>query len=377
MSIQQQLLLAAFAAAFVIGAAAQASRFCPQGGLRELLTQGRTDRLATYAIAIGTALVAVAALQLAGGQALAPTRPPYLSPVFAWGRYVAGGLLFGAGMVLARGCPLRAIVRTGEGSAWFLLLLLVMAASAYAFSRTALFDQLVAPWSAVLSVDLRRWGVASQGLDAIVGATSVAARAALGVGLGLAFMALAARSIPWRDHRLAWIAAAVIGLMVAAGYALTAGPIGARAADEAMFASVPPEGMGVQSFSYAGPLSDAVHFVLHPASQTFSFGVAVLLGTLLGAFGSAVARREFRVGAVPAAAQPAQQMLGAVLTGAGAVIGLGCTVGHGLSGIAVLSVGSLVGLVSIFTGAAAVVWLERREHGPRAGAASAGLAARS
>lgn len=53
-----------------------------------------------------------------------------------------------------------------------------------------------------------------------------------------------------------------------------------------------------------------------------------------------------------------RQVAGAALTGAGAVIGLGCTVGHGLSGIAVLSTGSMLALLSIFAGAGLVVWLE-------------------
>lgn len=61
MTIQQQLLLAAFAAAFVFGVGAQASRFCLQGGLRELMTQGKAERLATYAVAVGMALLCVAA----------------------------------------------------------------------------------------------------------------------------------------------------------------------------------------------------------------------------------------------------------------------------------------------------------------------------
>ena len=43
---------------------------------------------------------------------------------------------------------------------------------------------------------------------------------------------------------------------------------------------------------------------------------------------------------------------------AGAVIGLGCTVGHGLSGIAALSLGSLLSLPAIFAGATLAVWLE-------------------
>jgi hypothetical protein len=150
--------------------------------------------------------------------------------------------------------------------------------------------------------------------------------------------------------------------MIAAGYALTGGPIGMRAADEATFMSEPPEGMGVQSFSYAGPLSDAVHFLLQPKAQTFSFGVVALLGTILGAFVSAAVRREFQFGRLPAGARPIRQIIGAGLCGAGAVIGLGCTVGHGLSGLAVLSAGSLLGLASIFTGAVLVLWLEARDR---------------
>ena len=45
------------------------------------------------------------------------------------------------------------------------------------------------------------------------------------------------------------------------------------------------------------------------------------------------------------------------MTGAGAVLGLGCTVGHGLSGVAVLSLGSIMALVAIFAGAWATIRL--------------------
>lgn len=358
MTAYQQLLLGGFAAAFVVGVAAQASSFCPQGGLREALTEARPARIATYAVAIAVALLGVAALQGILGQAIVPARPPYLAPVLPWGRYVAGGLLFGVGMALARGCPLRTAIRLGQGSLWALVLLVVMAAAAYVFSRTALFDQGVAPWLLPLSLDLRRWNMPGQGLDAMLGWTSLGARIGLGAGLAVVIVLLARPALPWRANRAAWVAAVAIGLMVAVGYALTAGPIGTRAADEASFMSEPPEGLGVQSFSYAGPLSDAVHFALRPGATTFTLGVVVLLATLLGALLSAVVRGEFRLQRLGASANPLRQLLGAALTGAGAVIGLGCTVGHGLSGIAVLSVGSLLALLSIFAGAGLVVWLE-------------------
>lgn len=358
MTAIDQLLLGGFLSALVLGAAAQASRFCPQGGLREAMRERRPQRLAAYFAAAGVALLAVAALQLVLQQPLVPSRPPYLSANLPWGRYLLGGLLFGAGMVLARGCPLRTAVRSAQGSGSAAVLLIAMGIAAFAMSRTALFDRGIAPWLVPLSFDLHRWGWPSQGLDALLGFGGPSGRVITGAVLGVTVLGLAARRLAWQGHRTLWLGAALIGLMVAAGYALTAGPIGMAAADEASFMGEPPDGLGVQSFSYAGPLGDAANFLRHPMRQTWTLGVAMLLGTWLGALLSALARGEFRLQGPAAPRAMAVPLAGALMTGAGAVIGLGCTVGHGLSGVAVLSLGSAMALASIFAGASLVVWLE-------------------
>lgn len=358
----QSLLLGAFAVSVVFGAAAQASRFCPQGGLREALRGGPSARLLAYFAAIGFALIGVAVLQILLQQAVAPARPPYLSANLAWGRYAVGGLLFGAGMVIARGCPLRMTVRVAQGSLGALLLLLVMAATAYAFSRTQLFDLWMAPWLARMTVDLRAAGLQSQGLDAVLGLSGLAGRVALGALLGAGILLLVARRLPWSRYAPFWIAAAALGLMIPAGYWLTSGSMGQAAAEEASFMSQPIEGMGIQSLTYAGPLSDVVHFALRPAQQTFSIGVVVLLGTLAGALVSALLRREFKPQSI-APGELGRQLAGAAMTGAGAVIGLGCTVGHGLSGVGVLSLGSLIGVVAMFVGALFMLRVEAARQG--------------
>ena len=353
-----QVLFAGFVAAMVLGAAAQATRFCPQGGLREFLLEGKSARIAAYGSAIGVALLAVAGLQLILGQALTPSRPPYLGPEVPWGRYVLGGLLFGAGMVLARGCPLRTLVRAGQGSVQALVVLLAMAVAAYAMTRTALYGAWFAPWLSPLSIDLRRWGLQSQGLDTLLGLHGLVGRVALGAALGIGLLVLGWRGLSWRHHHPLWLGSALIGFMVAAGYAVTAGPWGSHALDEAAFMSQPPDGMGVQSFSFAGPLSDAAYFALHPSGQTLSLGVVAVLGALVGALLTALLRGEFRPETFSAPRDLARALVGAILAGGGAVLGLGCTVGHGLSGVSVLSVGSMLGLVSIFAGAWLAIRLE-------------------
>lgn len=358
MTALQQLLAGAFAAAVAFGAAAQAVRLCPQGGVREAISEGKPARLLTYLAAIGFALLAFAALQLALGQAVVPTRPPYLAPNFAWGRYAAGGVLFGAGMALARGCPLRMTVLSAQGGSRALLLLAIMAVSAYLFSRTAIFDQWVAPWLSSLTLDLRRSGLQTQGLDALLGATALPQRVALGAAIGLAVLAAVRVRLPIGANRGGWLAAAVFGCLVAAEYGLTGSRIGREALDDASFMAQPTEGLGIQSFTYAGPLSDMVHFLLRPSAATFSIGVTVLLGTFIGALLSAVVRGEFAPRGLGSWSSLPKQAIGAAMTGAGAVIALGCTVGHGLSGIAALSVGSLLSLAAIFAGAALVARLE-------------------
>lgn len=367
------LLVAVFAAAVVLGAIGQASRFCLQGGLREAVKGESPVRLLTFVGAVGVALFAVALLQWVAGQPVAPARPPSLSPNFAWGRYLVGGLVFGIGMMLARGCPMRLTVRAAQGGVSAGLLLAVMAVSAYAFTRTSLFDALVAPWLPATTLDLRAFGRATQGLEAMLGLDGLGGRVLLGAGLGLALVLFVARRLPLARHRLAWAAAALVGLLVAAGYGLTSGTLGQAAIEEASFMDQPVEGLGVQSLTFAGPLSDTVHFALRPGQPTFSIGVVLLLGTLAGALGSALLRGEFRVQRLPAPGLLARQAAGAVLAGAGAVIGLGCTVGHGLSGLAVLSLGSLVAMAATLAGALLVLRLEGWLQGE--GAATAGLRA--
>ena len=358
-----ELLIGAFAAAAVLGAAAQSTGFCPQGGLRETLLKRKPTRLAAYGVAVGAALVAVALLQLTFGQALIPSRPAYTGPDLPWGRYVLGGLLFGFGMVLARGCPLRTLVRVEQGSLQAVLVLAVMGLAAYAMSRTSLYGRWFAPWIDGWSLDLRRFGLAHQDLGTVLGLAGVGAHVALGLALGVAVLVLCWRALPLRKSGGLWLGAALIGVVVAAGYALTAGPIGKQAMDDAAFMSQPPDGLGVQSYSFAGPLSDAAYFLLHPSNQTTTFGVMAVAGALLGALLAALLRRDFRLQGLARWREGARQLFGAVLTGGGAVLGLGCTVGHGLSGVSVLSVGSMLGLASIFTGA----WLAiRLQAGRRA-----------
>lgn len=357
MTAIQQMLLAGFGLALVLGAAAQRSQFCLQGGLREAFSgSGDRRRLAAYGLAMAAAILLTVTVSWILGAPIDPTRPAVTSPVIQWGRLAVGGLLFGTGMMLARGCPLRMLVRTASGSLESALLLVAMAAAAYAMSRTELYGRVVHPLIGRWIVDLGRYGIAHQDLGSLLGVATPGARAVVAVTTALL---IGAASVRARIARRDAVAALLIGATVAGAYWVTAGPVGQGAADEASFLDLPPDGLGVQAFSFAGSLGDAIHFLISPSWQRLGFGVIALFGAFAGAAAAALVGGRFRWVPTAIDSRLAMRMAGALLAGSGAVIGFGCSIGHGLSGLAVLSAGSSLGLVSILIGAWMILRLER------------------
>lgn len=95
-------------------------------------------------------------------------------------------------------------------------------------------------------------------------------------------------------------------------------------------------------------------------STVLSFGVAVLLGTVAGATASALARHEFHWESFRTLRDLSQHLIGAALMGAGGVLALGCSIGQGLSGVSLLSVGSLLAVAAIVAGAWAALRYQAR-----------------
>jgi uncharacterized membrane protein YedE/YeeE len=346
--------------AVLFGAAAQFSRVCLPGGLREWVLDGNKSRVAAYLIAIGAAVFFTALLQAFAGIDLNDTKPPYRSPQFAWGRYMLGGFIFGVGMVMTRGCPARNLVKLGQGNLQSLPVLIVVALTAYVMTRTPVYAEWFAPWVGVLTLDLTRFGIAHQDLASLLGG-DMGMSVVLGVLIAVAFWWVAAQWLQFRQGVWVWLGASLVGVMVALGYALTGGRLGQAAADAAELMDTPPEGLGVQSFTFSAPLGDVVHFLGHPSATTVTFGVVAVVGVLLGAWLSALARREFKLMPFGNLREWLITLSGAALAGVGSVLAMGCTVGQGFSGVASLALGSFVALASITLGGVvahklSVVW---------------------
>lgn len=323
----------------LFGLAAQRSRFCARAAVLECCQGQPADRLSVWWLAFGAALAGTQMLSLMGG--LAPDKTRFIASPGSLSGALLGGLCFGAGMILTRGCASRLLILSASGNLRALLSGLVFAVTVQAT---------IGGWLA----PLRQWlhglwpidGGASRDLMALTGTHPWGAPLVSGLILvgGWVFF--------WRRHHgRPWLAlgALLTGLCIAAGWGFT------QAVARHSF-----EPVGVGSLSFSGPSAEWLMRVLSSANAPgMGFDTGVLPATFLGALLGALLGREFRFEGFKTENKLGHYLTGAILMGFGAVLAGGCTVGAGMSGGAVFSLTAWLTLVGIWLGAAGVSRVHR------------------
>ena len=367
LSLYTQSLLWAFGLALVFGAIANKANFCTMGAVSDWVNIGDLSRLRSWMLAIATAIVGVGILEYSGVIDLSLTtsndtsNPPYRSANFIWLRHLLGGLMFGVGMTLASGCGNKTLVRLGEGNLKSVVVLAVMGITAWwmLFSNLSYFGFL--QWMLPLSIDLSLYQIPSQDLAAVAagifgfdsGATAGLVVALL-VAIPLLIWTLRARD--FRENIELLSAGLVIGVIVVIGWYVTAGPSGQALLEELEFMDQRPFFTGAQSFTFIGPAGHVVQYAKQGFSSIYlTFGVALVAGVILGSFLYTVLFRKVRIEWFVNWKDFAMHVFGAVLMGVGGVLGLGCTIGQGITGMSTLALGSFVTLIAIIAGSAATM----------------------
>lgn len=302
----------------LFGVAAQVTRFC----LRRAVVGEPSDRSeagAVWLTALATAVASFAILQALGWIDLSGHRFTSTDlPVVA---IAVGGLAFGAGMVLTRGCVSRLTVLGASGNLRAVTVLAIFAVVAHATAKGVLapLRTSLGEWTVAVDLDLTRF--------APVFALALAAFA----------LQLGHRSNVRPTHL---VLGAVIGLVPVLGWSGTS----VLLMDE--FDPLP-----VQSAAFTAPWSDGLFWIIASTAVPAGFGVGWIAGVLGGAFSASLLRGEFQRQRFESPAQTGRYAAGAALMGTGGVLAGGCTVGAGLSGGAMLSVAALLALAAIILGA--------------------------
>lgn len=323
----------------LFGAFAQRSRFCLRSAVVEVARGQLGAKLSVWLLAFSAAIIATQLLHLTGRFDTANVRQ--LASQGSLSGALIGGLMFGTGMILARGCSSRLLVLAANGNLRALLSGLIFAVTAQA-SMTGILSPLREAIGSWWTID----GGNARDLLAYVG---------IGHGGGLAFGCMWLLAGAWfaSRHRItgwAWAGGLGAGVMVALAWWFTY-EMSARTFDPTP----------IKSLSFTGPSADVLMLVLSPPGRLLDFDLGMVPGVFLGSFLAALLARELKLEGFQGGHAMRRYIAGALLMGFGGMLAGGCAVGAGISGASVFAVTAWVTLSGMWASASLTDWaIDRR-----------------
>jgi hypothetical protein len=309
---------------------------------------GSKVRFRAWMVSIGVAALGAQTMQALGWLDLGDSI--YLGTSFRLLSYLVGGFLFGIGMTLGAGCGQRILVRVGGGNLKSLLVLIIMAIIAYATLRGLLAMVRVEVFDAV-AIDLAARDIPDQGIGTLLahltGTNALMVSRALALVLGLGTLWYAFKDSDFCASPDNILAGITIGVLVAGAWYVT-GVIGN---DD--FEPTP-----LESLTFISPVGNTLNYFMIWTGSTINFGIAVVLGMIVGSFVYAIVTGNFRIETFTTRADMLNHLYAGTLMGFGGVLALGCTIGQGVSGMSTLALGSLVTLAAIVFGSALTIKVE-------------------
>jgi uncharacterized protein len=325
----------------VFGVAAQRSSFCLRAATVEFARGQMGPRVGVWLLTFSTALVWVQAAQLAGLFRASDAR--MMAVAGSWSGAVIGGLMFGAGMVLARGCSGRLLVLAATGNLRSIVSGLIFAVVAQMSLHGAL--------SPARDTLARLWVTPGGRNIDLLAYLHLPQATGLVLGLVLAVLAL---WVSWRNQMPAakLVFASGVGFAVALGWVLTFS-----------LAQSSFEPMSISSATFSGPSADMLMAFLAP-EPVLDFDVGLIAGVFVGAFLAAAWGKELKFQGFDGAGSMRRAMIGAALMGFGAMLAGGCAIGAGVTGGSIFAATAWLALFCMWIGAMATDFLLDQTRAP-------------
>ena len=320
------------------GFALQRGRFCMNSAFRDIVTMKDYTLLKTVALALLVSMLGF------GIMAMTNTITPGPKPIL-WGGNIIGSFIFGIGMVLAGGCASGITYRVGEGMVGAMTAALGLTLAAIATAMSFLKPVKDALQAVKVPAEGSSLTVAS-----ILGLPYAITAIGLAIILGLLWWFFAQKNKAENEfqahkdasltdkifkHGWGWFpTGVVIGLIGIISWPLSA----------AAGRNYP---LGITS----GWLKIGQMFMPSvPFADSLKWDMWLIVGIVVGGAIAALIAKEFKL-RVPSGRMLVQTFIGGALMGFGAVCSTGCNIGHILSGVPQLSIGSLIAGTSIVLGA--------------------------
>lgn len=310
----------------LFGAFAQRSRFCLRAATVEFWRGQIGSKFAIWLFTFATTLLLVQWMVNTGWLQTAHIRQ--LATTGSLSGAVIGGLLFGVGMVMARGCASRLLVLSATGNQRALIAGLIVTVTAQASLRGGLSP---------LRESISTWWL----VDA--SHRNLAAMLPAHAGTVLALLMLAgAVALAWRSQTSKWLVLGAIGVgaSVALGWAATQ-----------WHASWSFDVVPIKSVSFTGPSADTLMGLINEPHFVPSFDVGIVMGVFAGSFFAALIAGDFKLQSFTESTGLTRYIVGAVLMGFGGMLAGGCAVGAGITGGSVMAITAWVALLFMWLAA--------------------------
>jgi len=253
-----------------------------------------------------------------------------------------GGLIFGVGMVLARGCSSRLLVLSANGNLRALTSGLIFAVAAQATLHGFL--------SPVRNYLAGLWTVSDTTLLNLLSMFNLPDGS--GLFLGTAFLAGAIFFAAYNKlSPVVWIGALGVGAVVVAGWIFT------YSMAQNSFNII-----AVKSMTFTGPSADTLMLFLSPPGSIMKFDVGLVPGVFLGSFLAAYFAKELKIVGFTSGLCMRRYIFGATFMGFGGMLAGGCAVGAGVTGGSLFALTAWLALCGMWAGAAIADRLIDREQ---------------
>ena len=314
----------------LFGFFAQRSKFCLRAAVIDFWHGQFKDKLSIWLLAFSAAVIATQALVLWGGLDSSAARQ--IAARGSLSGAIVGGLMFGIGMILTRGCASRLLILSANGNLRALLSGLIFAVVAQSSLSGALMPARIA---------VSEWATLEGGpgrdLLAMAGTSHVT-----GLVIGLLCFAIAIYFVSRSASKpvMVWVGGIGTGLCVAAAWGFTQ-----------WVAKNSFEPIQIQGLTFSGPSAEWLMRILQSPAPKIGFEFGLLPGVFLGSFLGAMAGKEFKLEGFKDGYSMRRYIVGAVLMGFGSMLAGGCAIGAGVTGGAIFALTAWVTLLGMWVGA--------------------------
>lgn len=310
----------------IFGLGAALSQLCIRNMVNEM-SHRQIGRASTTWI-LGASSAYLFATLLLGSEATDISEAVSLSNDASISGPIIGGLLFGMGMIISRGCSSRLLILTAHGNMRAPVTLF-----AFAFSAQLVYGGQLAS----TRLDIQSWWRFAG--DSLLLPELLSLPNMVFTAIALATCLTCTYVLA---QRRAWnkiIGAVLVGLAVAIGWASTA------FVSFHTFGEIMP-----QSISFTAPMAETINTLLTAEQSLMRLSVGIISGTLIGSLCVSIWRRDWRLESFDEQRPLSRYLLAGCMMGIGAVLAGGCSIGAGLSGTSVLSGQAVISLLAMTSG---------------------------